>query len=96
MATATPQLEQVLVYPCPASTAMTVSVKNMMFGDRVVLTVYTSALRKVMHQEYAAIVSNKYTADVSKLSNGTYALVIEIYGGNNRVYRGVKAITIIK
>jgi hypothetical protein len=92
----TVQPEQAVVYPCPAQNSVTVSIKSMMYGDRVVLTVYTSALRKVLRQEYSAAPPDKYTADVSKLSNGTYALVIEIYGGNNRVYRGVKAITIIK
>jgi len=67
-----------------------------MLGNRVVLTFYTSALRKVLSQEYAAIVSSKYTADVSKLSNGTYYLLIEIYSGDNRVYREIKNIIVIK
>jgi hypothetical protein len=90
------QTDQAIVYPCPASVAITVGIKDTMAGDKVVLTVYASSLRKVMRQEYTDMLSHKYAADVSKLSNGAYALMIEIYGGNKRLYREVKPVIVIK
>ena len=67
-----------------------------MGGDKVTLTIYTSALRKIFKQDYFVTVLNRYTVDVSKLSSGTYPVLIEIYAGNNRVFRQVKPITVIK